>query len=122
MNISDTEIGLALGYHRNMDDLAKGAQALIVEKNLELNAADAKIARLKQELAIEKAHVAGLEAILDDVRPVAIETGHSVTALTGRTFDSGRPERKYHLSYNKAFDAMAKKLGFKSKGVRMQAK
>jgi hypothetical protein len=83
-------------------------------KKLEAEAKD-----LADKLAIERAHAEGLRAVVD-----AFKYNHPDSPLLEQlgAFRSagveGQPKRRYHLHYENAFDAEAKKNGISNPAMR----
>ena len=77
---------------------------------------EAQLAALKDELAVEKAHSAGLEA---QTMAFAKECPNcNLMADSGKRYKDGDIKRKARLIYEAAFDATAKKLGISNPASR----
>lgn len=81
---------------------------------------EAEIVDLSDKLAVEQAHSGGLKAVVD-----AFKLAHPDSPLlghTGNAFTSpdvrGVPKRRYHLDYERAFDAQARKNGIANPASR----
>jgi hypothetical protein len=79
----------------------------------------AKIAELEDKLAVEQAHSEGLSAVVNAFKfehpdsPLLQEAGQFRSGEV-----AGRPKRKYHLVYESAFDAEARKNGISNPASR----
>ena len=64
---TDTEVGLALGYRRNMDRVTENAQTIIDDKNSDIAMLQAALRRARAELADERAKRIAAEMRLEEI-------------------------------------------------------
>lgn len=80
---------------------------------------EAKVDDLEDKLAIERSHAEGLRAVVDAYKynhpdsPLMEQLGAFLSAGV-----EGQPKRRYHLHYENAFDAEAKKNGIANPAMR----
>lgn len=64
---TDTEVGLALGYRRNVDRVTENAQTIIDDKNSDIAMLQAALRRARAELADERAKRIAAEMRLEEI-------------------------------------------------------
>lgn len=74
--------------------------------------ADAEIARLRRELALERAKVAGLRAQVMAAAPYVARHAPDLSRVTDAVLRGGAARKsEFRLIYDRAFDAAARKHG-----------
>lgn len=123
-------IGMAMGFGRTIrrqaedaDAAMHEANAIIERKNKLLLEWVARAEKLEHDLAVERAHSAGLAAQGKAARAAIIQgTGSTLLAKTGRHYASG-PQDALHVIYEQGFDARAAELRLGDTGaLRAQAR